>query len=60
MLIYPLVADVPEVAVFIGYILLFDRIPLLVFLMPFVWFYVNDKNGITTNENTMKKEGAGV
>lgn len=60
MLIYPLTADVPEVAVFIGYILLFDRIPLLVFSMPFVWFCMNDKNGITTDENTMKKEGAGV
>lgn len=59
MLIYPLTADVPEVAVLIGFILLFNRRP-------------SNKKGeltlgsvshelqATGNENSMKKEGAGV
>ena len=60
MLIYPLVADVPEVAVLIGVIMLFNRVPLLIRSMPLVKIRGNDPKGMTTEEIAIKKEGAGV
>ena len=59
MFIYPFVADVPEVAVFIGYILLFDRCPTTEGGETTHWS-VSHESEATGEENAMKKEGAGV
>jgi len=59
MLIYPLTADVPEVAVLIGFILLFNRSPILNPGHKTHWSVLPEFR-TTGDENTMKKEGAGV
>lgn len=59
MLCYPLTADVPEVAVFIGFILLFTGRPLLFFSESLVWLGKYRITGMPTDENPLKKEGAG-
>lgn len=50
----------PEVAVLIGVIMLFNRVPLLIRSMPLVKVRGNDPGGMTTEEIAIKKEGAGV
>ena len=59
MLIYPLVADVPEVAVLIGFIMLFNRRPGSK-KSESTHVYVSHELQATGDENSMKKEGAGV
>lgn len=59
MLCYPLTADVPEVAVFIGFILLFTGVHYYFFSESLVWLGKYRRTGVTTDENPLKKEGAG-
>ena len=58
MLIYPLTADVPEVAVLIGFILLFNRSQREGGKSTH-WSVLHESEA-TGDENSMKREGAGV